>query len=237
MLVAVAFTDRHNIFLETRSRSIPPFQILLDRLTTRVEGPLPGHEAHRRMAPRHSVRENVLSIEGRECREAGVLALLLARNASPAIVLTVRRTDLPDHGGQISFPGGQREDAEPLSVTALRETEEEIGLPRTEVTMIGKLTPLYIPPSNFCVHPFLGAASNPPPLSPTDEEVDQILPVSLEVLLDPKTRIVEPWDLHGEQVDVPYYEADEHKIWGATAMILSEVLALVREAVDTGSDP
>lgn len=179
------------------------------------------------------MREHALSIEGRECREAGVLALLRARDEHPAIVLTVRRTDLPDHGGQISFPGGQREPAEPLSVTALRETEEEIGLPRTKVTMIGKLTPLYIPPSKFCVHPFLGATSNPPPLSPTDKEVDQILSISLEVLLDPTTRVVEPWDLHGKQVDVPYYEAYEHKIWGATAMMLAEVLTLVRQAVDT----
>ncbi len=184
------------------------------------------------MAPRAPARRKELSIEGRSCREAGVLALLMPHDSGPVVVLTVRRDELPDHGGQISFPGGQREGDETLVDTALREAHEEIGLSPDSVRLLGPLTPLYIPPSNFCVHPFLGAAPKRPPLTPTDREVSRVLRISLQRLLDPDTRVWEPWSLHGERVDVPYYDVDGHTVWGATAMMLAEVLAVARDVID-----
>lgn len=208
------------------------FEPVLDRLNDRLEHPRPGHEAHRTMAPRLSTREHALSVEDRDCREAGVLALLVPHEDNPAIVLTVRRTELPDHGGQISFPGGQREDGELLRNTALRETEEEIGLPREKVRIVGRLTPLYIPPSNFCVYPFLGGSANPPRLTGTDYEVDRVLRVSVPKLLHPGTRVVEPWTLYGKNIDVPFYSVDDQQIWGATAMMLAEVLAVVEDVLE-----
>jgi 8-oxo-dGTP pyrophosphatase MutT (NUDIX family) len=145
------------------------------------------------------------------------------------LVLTVRREELPDHGGQISFPGGQREGDETLDETALREAEEEVGLDPSSVTLLGSLTPLYIPPSNFCVHPFLGLVHHAPVLRPTDREVAQVLRAPLPVLLDPATRTVEPWTLHGQTVDVPFYDLDGHTVWGATAMMLAEAVAVIRD--------
>lgn len=185
------------------------------------------------MAPRLPARERALSVDDRDCREASVLALLVPPESDPAVVLTVRRTELPDHAGQISFPGGQREHGERLHTTALRETEEEIGLPRHKVEILRALTPLYIPPSDFCVYPFLGGSSNPTSLVETDREVQQVLRVSLGTLLNPDTRVVEPWTLHGTTVDVPYYHVDDYKIWGATAMMLAEVLALIRDLYES----
>lgn len=185
------------------------------------------------MAPRHSARQDALSVDGRSCREAGVLALLLPQDDTPVLVLTIRHDDLPDHGGQISFPGGQREGDEPLSATALREANEEIGLSPTTVWLLGDLTPLYIPPSNFCVHPFVGAAAHDLALRPTDREVDQILRVPLDRLLAPDTRVVEPWTLQGQEVDVPYYDIDGHTVWGATAMMLAELLDIIRDATSS----
>jgi 8-oxo-dGTP pyrophosphatase MutT (NUDIX family) len=209
---------------------VPPFSVLLDRLSTRLTGPLPGHEAHRTMAPRFSARRDALSVADRDCREAGVLALLLPADEAPVLVLTVRRDELPDHGGQISFPGGQREGAETLDDTALREAEEEIGLPRSSVRLLGALTPLYIPPSNFCVQAYVGAATEALSLRPTDREVQRILQAPLDRLLAPDARVVEPWTLHGQEVDVPYYDINGHVVWGATAMMLAELLAVLREA-------
>ena len=185
------------------------------------------------MAPRHSARQDALSVSGRACREAGVLALLLPGDDGPVVVLTVRHDELPDHGGQISFPGGQREAPETLSETALREAHEEIGLSPTTVRLLGGLTPLYIPPSNFCVSPFVGAAAHDLPLRPTDREVDHILRVPLDRLLAPETRVVEPWTLHGQEVEVPYYDVNGHTVWGATAMMIAELLATLRSLLDT----
>lgn len=202
---------------------------LRNALTARLAQPLPGHAAHRTMAPDLSPRRNALSVDGRECREAGVLVLLHPQNDEWTLVLTVRREELPDHGGQISFPGGQRENEETLDETALREAQEEVGLDPSIVRLLGSLTPLYIPPSNFCVHPFLGIVDHPPVLTPTDREVGQVLRAPLPRLLDPATRIVEPWTLHGQTVDVPYYDVDGHTVWGATAMMLAEALAVIRD--------
>ncbi len=186
------------------------------------------------MAPRYSARQEALSIRDKECREAGVLALLLpGEDGTPAIVLTVRRQDVPDHAGQISFPGGQREGSEPLTETALREANEEVALNPQSVTMLGTLTPLYIPPSNFCVHPHVGVVNHNPCLVPTDREVERVLQVPLHLLLDPETRVVEPWTLQGTTVEVPYYDVESYTVWGATAMMLAEMLAVVQDILDS----
>lgn len=202
----------------------------LDRLSAHLQPPLPGHEAHRHMAPRYEMRQNALSVEGRDCREAAVLALLLPSESIPSVILTVRRDDLTDHGGQVSFPGGEREAAESLRDTALREAHEEIGLAPQAVRLLGGLTPLYIPPSNFCVHPFVGIVDPAPPLCPTDREVAEVLHAPLPHLLDPDTRVVETWSLHSQEVEVPYYSVAGRTVWGATAMMLAELLALVEDA-------
>lgn len=182
------------------------------------------------MSPRYELREEALSVENRACREAGVLALLLPSDDIPSVVLTVRREELTDHGGQISFPGGAREAGESLRDTALREAYEEIDLAPQSVRILGGLTPLYIPPSNFCVHPFVGVVHSAPVLRPTDREVAEVFHAPLHHLLDPDARLVETWTLHERAVDVPYYDVAGRTVWGATAMMLSELLALVEDA-------
>ena len=207
-----------------------PLSSLTDRLTERLEQPLPGHEAHLAMAPRYPARRADLSVDERDCRTAGVLILLLPQEDDPAVVLTVRREHLPNHAGQISFPGGQREGNESLLDAALREAEEEVALPPSSVRMLGRLTPLYIPPSDFCVHPFVGRPESAPELCPADEEVEQVLRVPLAHLLDPATHSTETRRLGGTDVEVPYYDVAGHMVWGATAMMLAEFLAVVRDA-------
>lgn len=210
----------------------PSFPDLVSRIAARLHRPLPGTEAQVTMAPRYSARKNAISVNGRDCREAGVLALVYANGDTPILVLTVRRDDLPDHPGQVSFPGGQREDGESLRDTALREAQEEVDLDPAPVRIQGALTPLYVPPSNFCVHPFVGTLDTAPTLQPTDREVGEILHVPLAHLLDPSRRVVEPWELHGATIEVPYYAVGGHTVWGATAMMLAELVAVIRDTVD-----
>ncbi len=208
----------------------PSFSTLTARLAERLDRSLPGHEAHLTMAPRYPARRADLSVADRDCRKAGVLVLLHPHDDAAAVVLTVRRDHLPDHAGQISFPGGQRENDESLPVTALREAEEEIDLSPASVEILGRLTPLYIPPSNFCVHPFVGRTKATPSLRPTDKEVGQVLRVSLTHLLDPATRKTETRPLDGTDIEVPYYDVSGHTVWGATAMMLAEFVSVVRDA-------
>jgi 8-oxo-dGTP pyrophosphatase MutT (NUDIX family) len=207
---------------------------LLSQLADRLARPLPGHDAHLSMAPRYPARRDDVSVRDRDCRDAGVLLLLLPHEGEPAVVLTVRRDHLPDHAGQISFPGGRRENDEALSDTALREAEEEVALPSAPVRMLGHLTPLYIPPSDFCVHPFVGGLDTAPDLRPTDAEVDRVLRVPLTHLLHPDARKTELRRLDGTDIDVPYYDVAGQAVWGATAMMLAEFLEVVRDVNASG---
>lgn len=207
------------------------FEACIEHLRARLcAGSPPGTEAQLRMAPAYRMDPEKASVAGKDCREAGVLALLFPLDDVPTLVLTVRRDHLPDHAGQISFPGGQRETGETLEEAALREAQEEVGLDPSEVEVLGVLTPLYIPPSNFCVYPFVGAMHHAPTLRPTDAEVGKILRVPLTHLLRPETTVHEEWILRGTPVEVPYFSVEGYKVWGATAMMLSELLALFEES-------
>lgn len=191
--------------------------------------------AQARMAPAYRQDPDLARVDDKDCREAGVLALFFPEQNRPTLVLTVRRDHLPDHAGQISFPGGQREAGESLQQTALREAQEEINLAPEPVEVLGALTPLYIPPSNFCVHPFVGVMPHIPPLRPTDAEVGAILRVPLAHLLDPGTVVHEEWTLHGNPVTVPFFDVEGHKVWGATAMMLAELLDVCAAALETNA--
>jgi 8-oxo-dGTP pyrophosphatase MutT (NUDIX family) len=164
-------------------------------------------------------------------REGGVLVVLYDKDEQTQLILTRRRDDLNDHAGQISFPGGRREAGETLQMTAVREAEEEIGLVPAALTVLGRLTCLYIPPTDYEVHPFVAWHDGQPLFRRQTDEVAQILEVPLSFLLDPVNRFEEPWEYQGMTVQVPFYLVESHKVWGATAMMLGEFLQRLR-AVD-----
>ncbi len=181
--------------------------------------------AHRSMVPMARNNKRPSNLEG-SARVGAVLLLLYCKQESLHIVLTRRRDDLNSHAGQISFPGGRREPQETLPQTALRETEEEIGVSPTAITLLGTLTDIYIPPSDYEVHPFVGWYHNGkrPSFQPAVTEVAEILEVPLSHLLNPTTRKTGPWEFRGMKITVPYYDVDGHMVWGATAVMLSEFL-------------
>jgi 8-oxo-dGTP pyrophosphatase MutT (NUDIX family) len=182
-------------------------------------------QAQRRMSP---VPRGLGSPSGPP-RQAAVLALLYPRSAGGlAVVLTRRRDDLRAHSGQISFPGGKRDPRDAsFQETALRETHEELGIAPQAVRMLGQLAQTYIPPTHYNVHPFVGYAEQLPALHPNESEVAEVLHLPLDALLDPQTRHTETRLIGGFPVHVPYYllkqDGQAHKIWGATAIMLSEL--------------
>ncbi|MGA1495792.1 MAG: NUDIX hydrolase, partial [Rhodothermales bacterium] len=162
------------------------------------------------------------------CREAGVLALFYPdANATPHLLLTRRPEAMSKHAGQVAFPGGRREEGESLQETALRETEEEVRIGAENVDIVGALTPLYIPPSNFCVHPFVGLIDHTPDLGVRTEEVADMFGVPPACLVDPALRSTTKLLMGDAERDIPYFALNGHVVWGATAMMLAELAAVL----------
>ena len=162
-------------------------------------------------------------------RLGGVLLLLYCVDDELHLVLTLRPTYDGIHSGQVSCPGGRHGAPETLQATALRETEEEIGVPPVRIAILGPLTPLYILPSDYEVHPFVGFHDGGRPLfAPHTREVAAIIETPLRLLLDPATRAEEEWDLRGLRMAVPFFLVGEYKGWGATAMMISEFVERLR---------
>ena len=194
--------------------AIPPEQLLLVR-------DLAGNLA-RRVDPPVGVMP----------RPAAVLLLLYPDADDLRLPLTVRSDRLPSHRGEVSLPGGAIDPGEdgPISA-ALREAHEELGVPPDAVTVCGTLSPLYIPPSNFRITPVVGMIDHAPALRPNDAEVSEVITVTVRELLDPALVVVEQWTLRGAQVRVPFFAIAGHKVWGATAIVLSEFVARMRRVI------
>ncbi|HWQ13194.1 MAG TPA: CoA pyrophosphatase [Roseiflexaceae bacterium] len=162
-------------------------------------------------------------------RPGAVLILLYPDGDDLRLPLTVRSDHLPNHRGEVSLPGGATdpEDDGPAA-TALRECEEELGVDPATVAIWGTLTPIYIPPSNFRITPVVGFSARPPALQINDREVSAVITVTLRELLDPARVVVEQWTLRGLEVRVPFFAIAGHKVWGATALMLSELVARIR---------
>jgi 8-oxo-dGTP pyrophosphatase MutT (NUDIX family) len=166
---------------------------------------------------------------GDTCLRAGVLVLIYPREGHFYLVLTRRTSQLAHHQAQISFPGGQMDEHESAVETALREAEEELNIAPAEVRVLGELTPLYIPPSNYCIYPVVAVAEKRPEFLPSPHEVAAVIEIPLDHLLDLRNIKRETWPIRGLDVTVPFYSFQEHRIWGATAMVLAELLDLVTE--------
>jgi 8-oxo-dGTP pyrophosphatase MutT (NUDIX family) len=161
------------------------------------------------------------------CLKAGVLILLYPKDGETHLVL-IRRTSLVlHHRDQIGFPGGQLEAGEEFVGAALRETREELGVDPVRLRVLGPLTPLFIPPSNFCVYPVVAVASETPHFRPDPAEVAEVIEIPLRELSDPGTARRETWLAGERSIEVPFYAFGRHKVWGATAMILSEFLEIL----------
>ena len=200
----------------------------IDIVRKALEQPRPGLKAQMRMSPRPRARV----MNSAPARAGGVLLLLYPIDGRLHLVLTRRTEHLPSHQGQISLPGGAQEAGESFEETALREVHEELNVDPAGVQVLGRLTPLYIAPSNYCIRPVVGYTPARPAFCPNPCEVAEVLEVSLAKLLDPSVVHEEDWRLRGVTVRVPFFAVNEHKVWGATAMVLAEFVELLRHVVE-----
>ncbi|MEZ0485378.1 NUDIX hydrolase [Fibrella aquatica] len=204
-----------------------PFVELTDHLRQRLQESLPGETAHRTMA---STARTKLGIRPNErTRRSAVLILFYPYQNEIYLPLILRPQYDGVHAGQMAFPGGRAERTDrDLIQTALREAQEEIGIKVQDVTVLGLLTELFIPPSNFYVQPVVGVMTSRPDFYPDPREVDAVVEVSLTTLLD--TTIVgdSQIEVRGVTVDAPFYDIQGHRVWGATAMMIAELLAVMK---------
>jgi 8-oxo-dGTP pyrophosphatase MutT (NUDIX family) len=203
-------------------------QLTQAEIRAALQKPLPGLAAQLKLAPEYRI-ESLRAAPPAGARAAGVLLLLYPHDGAWHFPLMKRVEDGLTHGGQISLPGGSQEAGESLQATALREACEEIGAACAGVEVLGQLSPIYIPPSNFLVTPTVGYANRRPDFRCDSREVAELIEVPLSALFDPQVMKREPWTLRGTTVEVPFYQVGLHKVWGATAMILSEFSMLLAE--------
>ena len=204
-------------------------ELTLDDVRRALERPRPGLDAHLKMAPEPRPGWDPDFSLPPDCREGGVLILLYPRADRLHFVLTRRTETVRSHKGQISLPGGKREKGESLVQTALRETYEELGVPPDRTEVIKRLSALYTPPSNYCIHPFVAYRPLRTTFHPDPIEVAEVLEVPLSTLLDPAIREVELWSAprFDSPRRVPFFNVNGQVVWGATAMILSELVTLL----------
>ena len=200
------------------------FQSIINSLEKRLTMPLPGEEAHLKMASKTRLKELGSVNDTSGAIPAGVLILLYPENRNINTVLIERQKYDGIHSGQISFPGGRKEEIDKsLIETALREAKEEVNIEPENVKIIGTLTELYIPPSNFLVLPVIGYLKTKPNFIPDDNEVAQIITADISFLFDDKYKKEKIIHVRGYKIKAPYYEVKGHVVWGATAMILNEL--------------
>lgn len=206
---------------------------LIPFLKERLAKNLPGKKAQFEMAPKPLSGGKPRQMKApNDASQSSVLVLLFPNKEQELeLVLTLRSHDI-DHGGQISFPGGRAEEGETVTQTALREASEEINADTKIITVIGRLSDLYVAHSNNLVTPVLGYIDHFPEFERNPAEVEEIFTVELNSLLHKKNLTVEDWDLPPHTYKVPYWDVHRVPLWGATAMMLNELLELTREYLE-----
>lgn len=208
---------------------IHPF---IDYLHARTAVDLPGVEAHRVFMPLLDNKMYRTFKPKQDSYSSAVLILLVPaeKNGDLSILYTLRSNTLDSHGGQISFPGGHSENNESARQTALRETFEEVGIEEKELTIVGELSPLYVAPSNAVIAPIVAYCAQIPEMNINPKEVEEVFFISLSELKDKKNIKTEIWNYKGLQMQVPFWNLHRTTpLWGATAMITSELLVLYEE--------
>jgi 8-oxo-dGTP pyrophosphatase MutT (NUDIX family) len=187
---------------------------------------LPGRSAQQRLAPRFP-DGSFRSFDAPEgARQNAVLLVLSHKDEEPSMLFTLRSAHLPTHKGQWSFPGGRMESGETIVEAALRETEEEVGITSHALHVLGRLTSLYTPPSHSIIHPVVAWWNGTEPLKSNADEVEETLLVPLS-RLDHGHAVEEEWDYQGARIVVPQWKIHPRApLWGATAIIVSEFMAM-----------
>ena len=211
------------------------FTFFSEQISKIKDLPLLGEVYHFKMAPESRIKElRANRINMKNAKKAAVMALFYPNEEGDTyLLLILRKTYKGVHSNQIALPGGKVEYIDTgLQSTALRETEEEVGVPSNKVTVIRSLSKVYIPPSNFEVQPFVGLYKKPSSFVRQESEVEALVPVSLVDFLDDSKIIEEKLKTsYSENITVPAFKLNGYTVWGATAMILSEIKDLLKQVL------
>ena len=195
--------------------------------------PLPAEVSHFKMVP--PFRQELLSKQKeaiKNAKHAGVLSLFYPdEDMETKFILILRKTYKGVHSAQVAFPGGKLETQDTsLQDTALRETFEEVGVPISTVQIVRSISQVYIPPSNFYVHPFIGFTQTTPKFIKQDDEVEALIEIDLEHFLDEQSLVFKKVKTsYSVEVEVPAFKLNDYVVWGATAMMLSEIKDLIKQ--------
>lgn len=206
------------------------FNFFLSNILKLQKLPLGGLDAQFKMAPELRKLFDAEKIKQMNPKKAAVLVLFYPNEANETLLLLTKRAQYNGtHSSQISFPGGKHEYADILMKnTALRETHEEIGINKEDVHLIKQLTDVYIPPSNFCVSPFLGYM-NYHPFFYKNDEVESVIEVKVSDLMDVNSlSTINLTTSYAKNMEVPCFKLNGEIVWGATAMMLSEIYDLIK---------
>jgi len=191
---------------------------------------LGGLESQFRLAPKMRLKYSSIKIKEKNPKKAAVLALFYPDiEQNTRFLLTLRASYNGTHSAQVSFPGGKSEEKDIDFIhTAKRETHEEVGVNQEDINIIKKLTDAYIPPSNFLVSPFIGMLDYTP-IFKTNNEVEELIEVKLSDLLDNSNAVIQNLTTsYMKNIDVPCFKLNNYIVWGATAMILSEIKDMLK---------
>lgn len=199
------------------------------RIRTALYNTLPGEKAHQKMAPRPKFIEGFEGVHSMPPVNSAVLVLVIPYEDELAIPFIKRANAGKYHKGQIALPGGKMEaDDENALQTALRECHEEIGVPMEKVSIMGVLSDIYIPLSNFNITPIVGTTLRKPEFILSEDEVEKVIIVKLSELFDDKNKTTSSFYRHEHEIVAPGYKIGENFIWGATAMIIAELEQLMK---------
>lgn len=201
------------------------FKQLIKILKTEIKKPLPGKEAQMLMNP------DIVFTKNKNARKSSILIHLYPKNNKIKTILILRVKYNGFHSNQIAFPGGKFENSDKsLSYTAIREANEEIDIDINCIKKIGQLTPLLIPISNFLVFPFLSYSDEKPVLKKNNSEVEKIIEINISDLFNAENIKKGEFIVNDKKISAPFYNINNYKIWGATAMIISELLEIIKKA-------
>ena len=202
-------------------------------LAGRLAQPLPGPMVGSRFEP-HPRPWRHYDVAPPDARPAAVLLLLYPHEGQWHLPLTLRPADMAAHAGQVSLPGGAVEPGETTAAAAIREFHEELGDDGRPIDMLGTLSPLYVQASNYLVTPWVAAAAARPQFAANAAEVEEVLEVPLSHLVDPAHFGSHTRQHEGQTYSAPHFLFQSHRIWGATCMILGELVTLLEEFADLG---
>ena len=209
------------------------YKIILDKFYAKIKSqlnkPLPGFKVYSSMSPSPSK----YSYNKPDCRISSVLILLYKEKNKIFTILTKRSQKVRHHKGQISFPGGEKEPIESIRETAIREAHEEIGIKKNEIYVLGSLSEIYIPLSNFIIHPILAYSQSKPRLKINTDEVEHIIAITIDDLMNQKSlHNNKKIQIGSKSISVPCFIFQDNIVWGATSMVLKELKEIIKLSIN-----